>query len=190
MLFRSAATAKEFVDYAKANPGKLNSACTNGPNCLPMVLFASIAGIKLQSIEYKGATQMHTALLTNEIQATFNTLQSLLPYLDSGKVRVLAVTGNQRLRAIPNVPTTTEAGYPGMQGSAIGGIFAPAGVPDAVIAKLSPILKDIVASPEVEKILSSNGRPLIVGPDELMRLLREEEAIWANAARIAGFKPQ
>ncbi len=184
-----AQTLKEFVDYVKANPGKLNFASNNGPNYLPMVLFASIAGLRMQSIEYKAATQMTTALLTNEVQATFNTIQSVLNFLGSGKLRVLAVTGSQRLAVIPNVPTTTELGYPGMQAHVIGAVMAPAGVPSAVVAKLSPIFKDIVASPEMEKLLRDNGKPLIVGPEELARMLRDEEAIWENAAKLAGYKP-
>ena len=185
-----AQTLKEFVDLAKANPGKLNFASSNGPNFLPMVLFNSLAGIQLQSIEYKGATQMHTAMLANEVQATLNTVQSILPYLSGGKIRVLAVTGDQRLATMPNVPTMAELGYPRMQLHTVGAVMAPAGVPAAVATKLGLAFKEIVGSAEMEKLLRDNGRPLIVGTDELMKLMREEVAAWEAAAKVAGFKPQ
>ncbi len=185
-----ALSLKEFVDLAKANPGKLNFASSNGPNFMPMMLFASLAGIQLQSIEYKGASQMNTALLANEVQATFNTIQSILPLLQGGKARVLAVTGSQRMAVIPNVPTTTEAGYPAMQAHSIGTVMAPAGVPAAVAAKLTLAFRDIVASAETEKMVRDNGKPLLVGTEELMKMLREEVAAWETAAKVAGFKPQ
>lgn len=184
-----ATNMKEFIEYAKANPGKLNYGSSNGPNAMPMALLAGVAGLQMQRIDYKGATQIHTALLANEIQATFNTFQSIIPYLDGGKVRVLAVTGSQRLPRIPNVATTAEQGYPNVNLQVIGAIMAPAGVPAPVAQKLGAAFREIVATPEMEKLLRDNGRPLIVSPEELTKMLREEFAAWESAAKIAGFKP-
>jgi len=184
-------TIRDFVELAKANPGKLNFGATNPVSALPMSLFANIAGIKLQQIEYKASSQMNSALLTNELQATFTQLTSVQSLVGSGKVRVLMVTGNQRIPALPNVPTTTEAGYPGVQAHVVGAILAPAGVPAPVLAKLSTVIKDSVGSADVEKILGNNGaRPMAVSSEELMRTLREEDAMWANTAKITGYRPE
>ena len=185
-----ATTAKEFVDYAKANPGKLNYGSTNAVSMLPMAMLAGIAGLELQRIEYKANPQVHTALLTNELQATVSTIQAIQPLMNSGKIRILMVTGSQRLAAIPNVPTTTEAGYPGLQPFVIGTIMGPTGMPAAASAKLAAVMKEIVAMPDIDKLLSGNGRALNVSLDELSRLLREEEALWATAAKMAGYKPE
>lgn len=185
-----ATTLKEFVDHARANPGKLNFGSTNGPNMMPMTLLASVAGVQIERIDYKGAPQMHTALLTNEIQGTFNTFQSIISYLDTGKIRVLAVTGSQRLPRIPNVATMAELGYPGVNLQTIGAIMAPAGVPAPIAQKLNAVLREIVGSPEMEKLLRDNGRPLSVSPEELTGMLREEHSAWEAAAKATGFKPQ
>ena len=185
-----ATTLREFVDLAKASPGKLNFGSTNGVNFMPMALFASLAGIQLQSIEYKGAAQINTALLTNEIQAQFSAYQSILSVMGTGKLRPLVVTGNQRMAILPDVPTTAELGYPAMNLQTIGTVMAPAGVPAPIAAKLQAAFREIVASPETEKLLRDNGRPLNVGNDELMKMLREEVVAWEVAAKAAGFRPQ
>ena len=184
-------TAKELVDFVKANPGKYNYGATNAVSALPMILFMSVAGAKMQQIEYKASPQMNQALVTNEIQATFGTLQSVQPQLTSGKLKVLMVTGNQRLASMPSVPTTAEAGFPNVQAYVIGAVLSPPGVPAPIVAKLSAAIKDAVVSAEVEKLLVGNGgKPLVVSNEELMRQLLEEDAMWANAAKVAGFKPQ
>ncbi len=184
-------TAKEFVELAKANPGKFNYGATNAVHALPMIAFMSIAGIKMQQVEYKLSPQMNQALATNEIQASFGTLQSVQPQLSGGKLKVLMVTGNQRLAALPNVPTTTESGFPNLQPHVIGAILSPLGMPAPVASKLSAAIRDAVSSPEVEKLLVGNGgKPLAVSNDEFARLLQDEEAMWASLAKIAGFKPQ
>ena len=178
---------REFVDHAKAFPGKLNFGSSNGPNYLPMVLFNHLAGIKLESIEYKGAQVMNTALFTNEIQATINTYQSVLPFMKSGKLRVLAVTGSERFPVLPDVPTMTEAGYAGMDDlQSVGGIFAPAGVPASVAAVLQAAFRSIVASPETERLVRDSGRPLLVSNDEFINILRKEVAAWERAAKVSG----
>ena len=186
-----ATTAKELIDFVKANPGRYNYGATNAVSALPMILFMSVAGAKMQQIEYKASPQMNQALVTNEIQATFGTLQSVQPQLSSGKLKVLMVTGNQRLAGMPNVPTTAEAGFPAVQAYVIGAILSPPGVPGPIVAKLSAAIKDAVVSAEVEKLLVGNGgKPLVISNEELMRQLLDEDAMWANAAKVAGFKPE
>lgn len=182
-------TAKEFVAYVKANPGKLNVGATNPVSMLPMTLFAAVAGLQVQPIEYKSSPALQTAVMTNEIQATFGTAQPVLPHANSAKVKLLMVTGDQRLPLLPNVPTTAEAGFPDVNALVIGGIMAPAGTPNAAIAKLNAAFRQVVSLPEVEKHFANNGRALNVSLEEMTRMLKEEEAMWANVAKVAGFKP-
>lgn len=184
-----ATTLKEFVEYARANPGKLNLGGSSGVNFLPIALLSN-PPLQVQHIEFKGNSQMHTSLLTNEIQLVFSTTQALLPYLQSGKMRMLAVTGARRVTAIPDVPTTTEAGFPNLQASIIGAMMGPVGMPEPVVAKLSAALKEAIATPEVDKLLNANGRPIIGGPQDLTKLLRDELAAWSNAAKISGYVPK
>ncbi len=185
-----ATTLKEFIDFVKANPGKFNYGSTNGVNFMPMALFVSLAGLQMQPIEYKGAAQINAALLTNEIQAQFSSYQSVASVMGTGKLRPLAFTGNQRMSILPDVPTTSELGFPAMNLQTIGTIMAPAGVPAPIAARLHAAFREIVASPETEKMLRENGRPLNVSTDELLKMLREEIAAWEAAAKVAGFRPQ
>jgi len=184
-----ATTLKEFVEYARANPGKLNLGGSSGVNFLPIALLSN-PPLQVQHIEFKGNAQMHTSLLVNEVQLVFSTTQALLPYLQSGKMRMLGVTGARRVAAIPDVPTTTEAGFPSLQASVIGAMMGPVGMPEPVVAKLVAALKEAIATPEMDKLLNANGRPLVGGPQELTKLLRDEFAVWSNAAKISGYQPK
>jgi tripartite-type tricarboxylate transporter receptor subunit TctC len=184
-----ATTLKEFVEYARANPGKLNLGGSSGVNFLPIALLSN-PPLQVQHIEFKGNAQMHTSLLVNEVQLVFSTTQALLPYLQSGKMRMLGVTGARRVAAIPDVPTTTEAGFPSLQASVIGAMMGPVGMPEPVVAKLVAALKEAIATPEMDKLLNANGRPLVGGPQELTKLLRDELAVWSNAAKISGYQPK
>lgn len=180
---------KEIIDYARANPGKVNFGGSNGPNLMPMMLLAAKANVQMQRIDYKGAAQMYTAMLANEIQGTFNTFQSVISFLDSGKIRVLGVTGNQRLPRIPNVPTMAEAGFP-IDLETVGAIMSPVGVPAPIAQKLNAAFREIVASAETEKLLREGGRPLSVSNEELQKLFRAEIAAWEAAAKVTGYEAQ
>lgn len=180
---------KEFVDYVKANPGKVNFGFTNGPNKLPMAVFAGIAGLKLQAIDYKGASQMNSALVANEIQAVFNGYQSVIGFASTGKLNNLAVSGNQRFPTLPNVPTTTELGYPGLDDlHSIGAMMGPVGVPPQITAVLNSAFHEIVVSPESERMLRTTGRALNVSNEELMKMVANEIAAWEAGAKVAGIQ--
>lgn len=184
-----ARTLKEFIDYAKANPGKLNFGTSSGPPAMAAAVLASLAGIKLETIEYKGAAPAMTALLANEVQANFGAISQFTPLMESGRVVPLAVAGDQRMPVIPNVPSMAELGFPGVKAYTVHAIMAPAGVPQAVVARLSPVMKDVVASPELEKFFRTSGKTLNVSNDELMRMIREEVDFWLKAGQIAGINP-
>jgi tripartite-type tricarboxylate transporter receptor subunit TctC len=186
---QTAKTLKEFIQFARANPGKVNLGISSGPPGLIGAMFASVAGITLERIEYKGAAQAMAALLANEVQANFGGVPQFLPFLESGKIVVLAVGGDQRAPAIPNVPTMAELGYSGVKGNTITGIFGPAGLPPNVMARLVPVMKDVVNSPEIAKLFFASGKVLNISNEELMRIIREEVDFWIKAGQVAGYTP-
>lgn len=180
----------EFVAYARANKGKLNYGNITGATTLLAEMFNNLAGIDLVRIEYKGSPPALTALMTNEVQAYFGGASSFLPAIRGGaKIRILAVAGDTRLPVIPEVPTMAELGYPKMRGSLVSAVMAPAGIPPAIVDKLHPIVREAVASKEMEKPLLDIGRPLLVNNDQLMRLIREEIEFYAEAAKFAKYEP-
>jgi tripartite-type tricarboxylate transporter receptor subunit TctC len=182
-------TLPEFVAYARANPGKLNFGTSSGPPALAMAMFAALAKIDVQIIDYKGAAPAMTALVGNEVQANFGAIVQFTPFLESGRVKPLAVGGDQRMAAIPNVPTMAELGYPEVKGTLIGAVMAPAGVPAPIVARLNAVIRQSLSAPDLERVLSTSGRPLIVSNEELIKLLHEEVEWWSRAAKLAGFKP-
>ena len=184
-----AKTLKEFIDYAKANPGKLNFGTSSGPPGLAMGVLGNLAGFKMEVIQYKGAAPAMTALIANEVQANFGAISQFAPLMASGRVVPLAVAGDKRMPAIPNVPTMTEAGYPGVKAYTINAIMGPAGVPPALVAKLAPAIRAAIAAPDVVKLFSTNGSALDVSNEELMRMVREEIEFWQKAGELTGFKP-
>lgn len=179
-----AKTLKEFVEYAKANPGKLNLGVSSGPSALGGLMFAAIAGIKLERIDYNSAAPAMTALLANQVQANFGAISQFAPYLESGKIVALAVGGDERMPAVPNVPTMAEMGYPGVKSFTVHGVMGPAGLPPAVMNRLLPVMKDVQASPDLDKLLRTSGKVLAVSNEEFTRLVREEIDFWTKAAQL------
>ncbi|WP_353236369.1 tripartite tricarboxylate transporter substrate binding protein, partial [Diaphorobacter ruginosibacter] len=154
-----ARTLKELVEYAKANPGKLNYA-SSGNGSLQHVTGAMLeqqAGIKMVHVPYKGTGPALQDLLGGQVDLTFGTAPPFMPHIQSGKLRVLAVTGKERLPSLPNAPTTAEAGYPGVNATSWFGLFAPAAVPKTVIDKLTADLKKVVEDPAFRKKAEEQG---------------------------------
>src|SRR4051812_6176983 len=145
-----ARTVKEFVAYAKANPGKLNfgSAGTGGTIHLAGEMFKQIAGVDMVHVSYKGAGPALTDLLSGNIQLMFDTVGTALPPVQGGLLRALAISSAQRLAALPDVPTMAESGYPDYAVSVWYGIAAPSKLPDDVLQKLKTSL-DKALSDEV-----------------------------------------
>ena len=133
-----AARSREFIAYAKANPGKLNFGAGIGtPPHLVGELFKVTTGTDILYVPYKGAAQAMTDLLAGQMHLTIEGATTLLPHIQSGKVRALAVMSPQRLPALPDVPTMIESGYSGFPPASWTGVLAPAGTPAAVIGKLN-----------------------------------------------------
>lgn len=185
-----AKTVAEFIAHARAHPGKLNYGTAQGTTTLLMEAFGQLAGMKIEKIEYKGSAPALTALLANEVQASFSNPTTAIQHQQSGRVRILAVAGDKRMSNLPDVPTMVELGYPSLKASILTAVFAPAGVSTDVINKLYPAIRDAVAGPDMEKAFEDAASPLLVDRNELLRLIRAEIDNYIETARIGKYTPR
>lgn len=180
----------DFISHAKAHQGKLNFAATSATVRLTQETFNRLAGLQMVGIDYKGNSQASTALLANEVQSYFGTVGGAAANVATGKVVVLGVADERRMPGLPNVPTMAEAGYP-VKAYLTGAVYAPAGTPKNIIATLEPVVREAVATPEMEKVLlQQRGRALTGSREEYARILRDEIAFWREAARQNNYQPQ
>lgn len=184
-------TLSEFVALAKSEPGKLNYASV-GPgnsNHLMSEYFHRLAGIQLMHVAYKGGGPSIVAMLSGEVAYSFLSYASLRGHIKSGKLKALAVTGTKRLSDIPEVPTMSEAGFPGFEAYAWMGLFAPAGTPEPVIARLNRDVVAVLKDPEVLAKLSDVGAEAVGStPAELDAYVRKEHDKWALFVKEAGLQ--
>ena len=158
-----ARTLAEFTALAKASPGRINYASNgNGSSAqLAAVLYESMAGVQMVHVPYKGLAPALVDLLAGEVQAMFSSVVAIVPSIKAGRLRALAVTGKRRAALLPEVPTLDESGVPGYEAGSWYGILAPAGTPQAVVAKLHKAIVRALAQPEVRERLVSEGAEVI-----------------------------
>jgi tripartite-type tricarboxylate transporter receptor subunit TctC len=188
-----ATTLEEFVAYARAQPNGLTiaNASTGSPTHLTAALFAQAAGISVVHVSYRGAAPANADLLGGQVPAMFDNPINALPHIRAGALRAIAVTGERRLALLPDVPTVAEEGYPGFAASTWYGLFAPAGVPRAVVQKISADAIAALHLPDVEQKLGSQGFDVIAGdPAAFAALLKAELAKWAAVIKAAGISDQ
>ena len=186
-------SVKEFVDYVRAHPGKLNygSAGTGSPQHLHAEFFNQLAGLKTTHIPYKGQSQAMTDLLGGQLQYMFSPLQNALPNIQQGRLRVLAVATAQRNKALPNAPTLVELGYKDVDLSNWFAVYAPAGTPKAVVQKLHVAFVKAGTSPDMKEKLGGLGfESFFTTPDETTDFMRSELVRWARVAAYAGIQPE
>jgi tripartite-type tricarboxylate transporter receptor subunit TctC len=179
-------TLAEFIALAKAKPGQLNyaSAGTGSSTHLAMEIFMDMTGTKLNHVPYKGTAPGLTDVIAGHVQATFDASPPTLPHVKSGRVRALALGGNQRFPTLPEVPTLAEAGLPNYTFQSWFGILAPARTPDAIIRTLNRELVRIIRLPETKKLFIELGiEPLGTSPEEYGKYLRDEIARWSDVMR-------
>ena len=176
---------------AKAKPGQLNYATTGagGSSHLANELLNLLTGIKTQHIPYKGAGPALVDLIGGQVQMFINNPLTVIPHIRSGRLKGLAVTGEARVPALPQVPTFTEAGVSGLDVNPWFCVLAPAGTPKAIIAKLSIEIARIVALPEVQDYLAKQGmNPFSSTPVQLAALMKTDMAKWAKVITAANIK--
>ncbi|WP_225783553.1 tripartite tricarboxylate transporter substrate binding protein [Xenophilus sp. Marseille-Q4582] len=181
-------TLAELIAYAKANPGKLNYA-SSGNGSLQHVTGAMLeqqGGIKMVHVPYKGTGPALQDLLGGQVDLTFGTAPPFMPHIQGGKLRVLAVTGKQRLPSLPDVPTTAEAGYPGVDATSWFALFAPAGVPKAVVNKLTADVRQVVESAAFKAKAQEQGATAdYQTPAVLGERVRTDLEGWAQVVKSA-----
>lgn len=183
----------ELIEYAKANPGKLNygSSGIGTSNHLAGALFAARRGLDMVHIPSRGGAQAILDLVRGDIQTMFYHYLPLLPHIREGKLRALAVTSAQRIGALPDVPTMTELGFQDFVISAWFGVYGPADMPKPIVDRLNAEIVAILKDPEMQKTLFGQGVDPITGsPADLAALMRAELERWAKVAADANIKPQ
>ena len=180
---------RELIAYAKANPGKLRfgSSGIGAASHLSAELFKAQAQVDLQHVPYKGTGQALTDLLGGQIELMFAPTQTVIPQLQSGRLKAIAVTGAGPIEALPHLPTVAASGLPGYQAQGWFGLLAPKATPPAVIARLHDDVAKVLALPEVKKDLISKGvEPGNQSAAEFGRFIGEEQAKWARLVKEAG----
>jgi tripartite-type tricarboxylate transporter receptor subunit TctC len=182
---------QQFIAFAKARPGQLNYASAgNGSGAhLFSEMFRMMTGVDIVHIPYKGAAPATTALLSGEAMFKLDNIVTTLKLARDGKVRALAVTTMQRSAAAPEIPTMNEAGVPGYDANAWFGVFAPAGTPPAIIARLNREIVSIIKQPKVRKTLMALGsEPVGSTPEEFGQFYRNEVEKWGKVIRAANIQ--
>jgi tripartite-type tricarboxylate transporter receptor subunit TctC len=186
-----ARTLKDFVALARATPGKLNYG-SGGPgttNHLANELLKSITNINMVHVPYKGATLATTALMGGEVDEVIVSVASVLPLIKAGRVRPLVVLSPRRVPTLPNVPTSTEAGFPNFQMSIWYGMLAPAGTPREIVTRLHREVAKAFDDPTLRQHMSAAGMdPWLGTPEDMGSLLRSEMSRYSKIIQSAGIK--
>jgi tripartite-type tricarboxylate transporter receptor subunit TctC len=181
-------TVKEFIDYAKANPGKVNLGSSGIGTSVHLsgALFMMMTGVELVHVPYRGSAPALTDLLANQVQVMFDNLPSSLGHIQGGRLRALAVTTTASSKALPGVPTVAET-VPGYEASAWFGMAVPKGTPRPVIDKLNRLVNEALADPGIQAKLAELGGILIPGTaEDFGKVIADETAKWAKVVQATG----
>jgi tripartite-type tricarboxylate transporter receptor subunit TctC len=188
-----AKSIRELIDLARKDPGKLNyaSAGVGSGIHLGTVLFEHMAEVKLTHVPYRGSGPALTDLVGGHVAIYFSSLPPAVQLIRDGKVRALAVTGAQRAKALPDLPTVAEAGLPGYESVLHYGVAAPAGTPRPIIDKLSAALREAVMAPDTQERMAADGtEPLPSTPEDYAADIDREETKWSAIVRRSGAKAE
>ena len=184
---------QEFIALAKAKPGELNFASSGiGTNVhLSGELFNQLAGTKMVHIPYKGSGPVTTDLLGGRVQLSFQVPITVIPFINAGRLKAIAVTGEARLPVLAQVPTFKEAGLPNFGWTSVTGIIAPARTPRPVLGRIASEVAAIVALPGTQDFIANQGgEPFASTPEQTAVVIKEEIASYARIIKEAGIKYQ
>jgi tripartite-type tricarboxylate transporter receptor subunit TctC len=184
-------TVSQFVALAKAKPGQLNygSSGIGGGTHLAAEIFAWLTGIKMVHVPYKGTAQATTDLISGQVQVLFTSISVVLPHIQVNRLKALAVGSEKRMPMLPQVPTMMEGGIKGFDASSWYGLFAPAGTPADVVKRLNTDTVNALRSPDIEKLLSSQGAlPVGNSSEQFHAHIRSELVKWKRTVDMAGVK--
>ena len=187
-----ASTLKELIDIAKRQPGKLNFA-SSGNGAAPhlaAVLFMRLAGVEMVHVPYKGGGPAVQSVLAGETQLSFATPPSVLPLVQAGRLKALAITSRNRTPLVPGVPGMEEAGLPDYEISFWYGFFVPAGTSREIVQKLYQETSKALALPEISKSLAREGTEVSgsKSPEEFAAFIAEDAKLWTRLVKEAGVK--
>ena len=181
-------TFEEFVEHAKANPGKLNCSSTGigTSSHLSCFILGKRAGLEVTHVPYKGADALRD-LLAGRVQFMFATIPSVKQHIEAGSLRALAVSSTKRSRSLPDTPTVAERGYPGFEAGSWFGFFGPKGTPPEVIATLNKHVNEIIAVPAIEASMIKEGADPIGGtPQQFGQFVQREFEKWRTVVKESG----
>ena len=181
----------ELIDYAKQNPGKLlNASSSNGsPGHVGGELFKFMTGTDIVHVPYKGGAPAINDLMAGRVQLMFESLNSIAPFARSGAVRVLAVSGDHRSPAFPDLPTVAEAGVPGYSAPTWAGVIAPTGVPRPVVDRLNAAINRALQSEAMRQFYTTVGdEPAGATPEEFAALIAADSQKWGEVIKRAGIR--
>jgi tripartite-type tricarboxylate transporter receptor subunit TctC len=188
-----AKTLQEFVALARANPGKLNfgSPGIGTTGHLGLALFMNAAGIELTHVPYRGAAPAITDLIAGRIDGVVDNPPTVLPHIEGGRLRPLAVAAKQRMTLLPDLPTAAEAGVANYEASSWFGVVAPAATPPAIVARLHKEIAAALQKPALrERFAKTGARLLGNSPEEFALQIKADRKMWGEVIRTAGIAPQ
>jgi len=184
-------TIKDLIEYAKLKPGQVffSSAGNGQTDHMAAELFAHMTGIKVTHVPYKGGPQALTAVMAGEVAFDFPGLPVALPHVKSGKVRAIAVTTAKRSSIAPEIPTIAESGVPGYDHTFWTGVFAPAGTPPPIVAKVGKDIAHVLKHPTVQEVLAKQGvEPVGSTPAQFSAFFKTEVERFAKLVEATGIK--
>ena len=185
-----AKTVAELVVHAKTHPGKLNFAAPTGsPPHLAGEIFKRATGIDITPVHYRSMNQAIIDLLAGQMDIVFDSPAPLAALLRDGKIRALVALGSKRMPELPDVPTMAESGLPDLRVVTWNGLVAPAGTPDAIVAKLNASINDALSSADIRATLAKfSSEPLGGTPQEFANFVASESKKWSEIIRLSGVK--
>jgi tripartite-type tricarboxylate transporter receptor subunit TctC len=184
-----ASNVREFIAYAKANPGKLSYGSAGNGNVTHLAAFQLVKhhDIDATHVPYRGSAPADVDLVAGQIQFMTDTINSVMPFVKEKRLKLLAVTTSQRMSLFPEVPTLGETVMPGFEAGAWQGIMVPANTPKAVVQRLNAEITKALQSAEVkEKLAQQGAEPLGSTPEEYVAYVKKELARWAAVVKATG----